>query len=104
MPFEQQIESIRNESFMYLGHNHWLQPDIVGEEVWGYLIYHPHAVTGEMCCGYINIKKGATTPDGRLRPIWTVLSEDPLTLVPSIHDTKEDGDHGWIQQGHWVKA
>ena len=34
---------------------------------------------------------------------WTVESEDPLTLSPSILRT-ECGCHGFIRQGRWVDA
>ena len=35
------------------------------------------------------------------RPRWTVVSEDPLTLEPSI-DCGECGCHGHIREGVWV--
>lgn len=41
------------------------------------------------------------TPDQREG--WTVESEDPLTLSPSIVRT-ECGCHGFIREGRWVSA
>jgi hypothetical protein len=34
---------------------------------------------------------------------WQVLSQDPLTLSPSLLCTI-CGDHGWIREGVWVPA
>ncbi len=65
-------------------------------------------------CPYKGIKFGATTdfrcaggvsvvpiPDKPDRPIWTVLSEDPLTLTPSIL-CDCNAFHGFITNGLWV--
>ena len=35
-------------------------------------------------------------------PTWQVLSEEPLTLSPSV--LCDCGDHGWIRDGKWVAA
>lgn len=37
------------------------------------------------------------------RPRWNVLSEDPLTLNPSV-DCGECGCHGHIREGRWADA
>jgi hypothetical protein len=34
---------------------------------------------------------------------WQVVSEDPLTLSPSLL-CQLCGDHGWIRDGRWVVA
>ncbi len=34
---------------------------------------------------------------------WTLVSEDPLTLTPSLLCTI-CGTHGWIRDGAWVQA
>lgn len=34
---------------------------------------------------------------------WDVLSEDPLTLSPSVL-CRMCGDHGFVRQGKWVEA
>lgn len=34
---------------------------------------------------------------------WQVISEDPLTLSPSLLCMR-CGDHGWIRDGAWVAA
>jgi hypothetical protein len=102
--FHESLENLKNDSFIDLGSDHWLQPDYVADELWGFIIYHPHAETGELCAGYINVKPGAVGRDGEPRPVWKILELSPLTLSPSIHAVKIDGDHGWIQNGKWVKA
>ncbi len=48
----------------------------------------------------------ATEPQ---RPHWTVVSESPLTLSPSVLcrgkvDGREDGFHGFVRDGKWVPA
>ena len=49
---------------------------------------------GERCGSYIPL----TGP----KP-WRLVSEDPLTIEPSIHFT-DCGDHGFIRNGKWVPA
>jgi hypothetical protein len=34
---------------------------------------------------------------------WTVLSDDPLTLTPSLL-CPACGDHGWVSRGAWVPS
>jgi hypothetical protein len=34
---------------------------------------------------------------------WTVISKEPLTIVPSILCSR-CGVHGWIRNGEWVNA
>jgi hypothetical protein len=41
--------------------------------------------------------------DSSGRPAWRVLSEDPLTLDPSVKCTA-CGNHGWIRNGRWEPA
>lgn len=40
---------------------------------------------------------------GQNRPKWTLVSDEPLTLHPSVL-CRTCGLHGWIQQGRWVSA
>lgn len=49
-----------------------------------------------------------TEPDGSFIPVlgpnaWTMTSESPLTLEPSLLRT-DCGDHGFIRDGKWVVA
>jgi hypothetical protein len=37
------------------------------------------------------------------RAIWTLESEEPLTLNPSLLCT-QCGEHGWVRAGKWVPA
>ncbi|MDP3403600.1 MAG: hypothetical protein Q8S03_02850, partial [Brevundimonas sp.] len=34
---------------------------------------------------------------------WTLVSEDPLTITPSVHFV-DCGEHGFITAGRWVPA
>lgn len=104
MTFEEKLRDLtQGHEIIDLGYDHYLQPDFIGEALVGYLLYHKDHNTGDLTCGYINVCPGAVNRDGTPRPLWTVVSKDPLTLSPSVLTTT-DGDHGWIQQGHWVKA
>ncbi len=38
----------------------------------------------------------------RERPVWTLVSRDPLHLEPSV--ACHCGDHGFIRDGKWVRA
>lgn len=48
--------------------------------------------------GAVSLDRGIP---GQRKP-WTVLSEDPLTLDPSIQ--AQCGCHGYIREGRWVSA
>lgn len=65
----------------------------------GFLMTHPRPDTGEPCypTGYYI----PTHPESPVR--WTVESEDPLTLAPSLA-CRVCGDHGFIRDGKWVPA
>lgn len=59
---------------------------------------------GTKCGGAVLFVRSASEPD---RPIWQVVSLDPLHLEPSIHCDPEEGGcgtHGWIRDGRWVVA
>lgn len=50
-------------------------------------------------CGGMLYRRGRN-PNG---PEWDVLSEDPLTLSPSVL-CRTCGEHGFIRDGQWVPA
>lgn len=56
---------------------------------------------GKWCTGVIQ-RRGTEAP-GSNRPTWRVLSEDPLTLDPSVK-CADCGNHGWIRDGRWQAA
>lgn len=97
------------ERWIDIGHDHLILPtvqqidpdaEIDGEqptEPAGWLIAH-RTPGGDWCCGSVN------RPESRAHLVdkhaaWTVESEDPLTLSPSIMCSC--GDHGYIREGHW---
>lgn len=77
----------------------------LGNGVWmhrvsgGVIVGHEHE-DGEECCGAVLFDVPAMEKMKACgRPLWTVVSEDPLTLQPSIH--AECGLHGYITEGKW---
>lgn len=73
------------------------QPDVhVG------IIFWHRAADGRACGGYVNFD--AKRDD---RPVWTVESEYPLTISPSVLCNGAHGCggyHGFIRGGHWEPA
>lgn len=72
-----------------------------GTEHAGLIVAHKHA-DGGICAGSVPIEGRNFLGN---REMWRLLSEDPLTLDPSIDGTKDNPDcnlHGHIQNGKWV--
>lgn len=67
------------------------------DEVVGIAYKHPNGLGGT-CEGWIAFKDRYITGQG-----WTVLSDEPLTLSPSLL-CKLCGHHGFIRDGKWVPA
>lgn len=67
------------------------------EGLYGFTEAHRTA-TGEWCAASI-----ARPGKGAGQPEWDVISEDPLTLSPSIL-CRRCGNHGFIREGKWVEA
>jgi len=89
-----------------LGHGHRLQlttlTDPPGQRF--FVDEHKRPDNGLGCCG-----SGRILAPGQPRPAdgddayWTIESEDPLTLSPSLLCTV-CGDHGWVSGGTWRPA
>ena len=58
---------------------------------------HPNGKSGE-CEGWVPFKDRYIEGQG-----WDVLSEEPLTLSPSLL-CRTCGHHGFIRNGQWVPA
>lgn len=61
---------------------------------------------GTVCESFISIRGGAWSsefPSGLMEASWELVSCDPVTLSPSLA-CRVCGDHGFIQNGKWVKA
>lgn len=72
--------------------------DLAGQLA-GYRVTHPvGGVEGARSCVS---DEGSWIPVGRGQ--WTLVSENPLTLAPSLLCTV-CGDHGFIRDGKWVPA
>ena len=74
-----------------------------GTEHAGLIVAHLHS-GGKLCAGAVGIKgRDFIGYDGN-RPLWTLVSEDPLTLTPSIDNSQETGCnlHGFITNGVWI--
>jgi hypothetical protein len=66
----------------------------------GVIISHRHP-DGSVCSGVVPFDVPANDWDRRrARPLWTVISDDPLTLDPSILD-QSCGLHGYVRDGRW---
>ncbi len=84
------------------------------ETLVGIIEWHPDGGEGEhrdiaaagdgMCGGAVMFVR-STSEAGR--PLWTIVSLDPLDLQPSILCSPSKGgcgSHGWIRGGRWVGA
>lgn len=68
----------------------------------GLIEEHPSATspTGR-CNGAVYFRGRPGASEGQ--PAWEVVSEEPLTLSPSLL-CRACGHHGWIRDGRWVPA
>jgi hypothetical protein len=62
--------------------------------------------TDGRCAGWVDVHYGHGSDAGNG---WTLVSEEPLTLTPSIRcscdlDHQGEGQHGFITAGRWVNA
>lgn len=89
------------EDAVDLGHDVWWSKVFRGDEWVG--IHEWHKEHGEWAAGFVAFT-GRTTPEWwrSSSPTWEVLSEDPLTLSPSI--LCSCGHHGFIRAGKWEPA
>ncbi len=85
-----------------IGLHRYLNPmhDISGKLI-GYVEHHPNAKDGRACAGYITLDTPENTKSNKGK--WRVVSEDPLTLEPSVL-CSSCGNHGFIQDGQWKPA
>lgn len=75
-----------------------------GEHAGG-IVWHTHP-DGQLCGGAVLF---AVDPDRPDRPVWDVVSWDPLTITPSVlaHNAPSQPEgclHGFITDGLWVPA
>jgi hypothetical protein len=106
-----------------LGDDHWaswLYNDVKTGDLAGLIVVRRCSVSESgYCDGYLNFdspenraideknrayyreKEGKEVPP---RPMWQVQSLDPLTISPSVQSLHECRDHGFIQNGKWVRA
>lgn len=86
-----------------IGHGHRIQitqPDSV-TGIRHFVDEHKRPDNGKGCSGAGRIiDPGQAVPDGD-HAYWTLESENPLTLSPSLHCTACN-DHGFVQSGQWV--
>lgn len=74
--------------------------DASGEWI-GLIEEHPRGDDpSRRCAGSVRFE-GSGAVEGR--PVWRVVSREPLTLEPSLLCTA-CGNHGWIRGGRWVPA
>lgn len=91
-----------------------LPPDLkkedIGNGVWihrvsgGLIVGHDLGNGDECCCGSILFDvPGMEHVKATGRKLWRVISEEPLTLSPSIHSPNKCLN-GWITEGQWVNC
>lgn len=91
---------------IHLDEDHLLQPfvNVGSTKVAGYFVAIRHRGEPDRpwCIGSVILKGHGK--DGR--PEWDLVSEDPLTLTPSILQRQGDlcTHHGWVTAGKWVPA
>ncbi len=68
----------------------------------GVVVYH-HRPGGEWCSGAIHFDRPEIRELIGDRPVWQVMSMNPLHVEPSVL-CKLCGDHGYIRDGRWVPA
>ncbi len=78
-----------------IGHGVSIEPHRLRGKIDGVLYWHP-CINGGLREGWVPIRP--KNPGG-----WDVVSEDPLTLTPSLR-CRACGHHGWIRAGAWVPA
>lgn len=90
------------EGAVALGHDTFYTKVFRGDEWIG--IHEWHVENGEYGAGFIAFT-GRTSPDwwSPGSPTWEVISEEPLTLSPSLA-CQACGHHGWVRDGRWVPA
>lgn len=93
---------ILSEGAIALGHDTFYTKVFWHDEWVGIHEWHPER--GEYEAGFVAFT-GRTMPDWRRpgAPTWEVISEEPLTLSPSLA-CGQCGHHGWIRDGKWVPA
>jgi hypothetical protein len=82
-----------------LNPQHADRPDV---DRWGLIIFHTSAETGGPCAGFVTFSGDVQREVAPDADTWDVLSWDPLTISPSVQCSC--GDHGFIQEGRWVRA
>lgn len=92
-----------SEGWTVLDQDHLIRPVVEttdGEDQpAGWIEAHRNS-DGQWCVGSM-FRRGARTGEGRAQ--WDVVSEDPLTLTPSVL-CRKCGNHGFIRDGRWVAA
>lgn len=74
----------------------WHEHDPVG------LIEEHTDPTGHRCGGGILFDLPGVREAFPNRPVWTLVTVDPLTITPSL--LCDCGHHGWIKNGRWEPA
>lgn len=86
----------------------WIEHDFGGEGEGA--LFFAHDCTGNNLQPTRHRSEGVLRSDKYPRmtadyPEWTIVSEDPLTVSPSIQcGAKDCNTHGFFREGKWVKA
>jgi len=87
-----------------LGDNHFATIVVFKDDTHAAIEVAHKTPSGADCLEFIAITDSAWSKEFKPGTIttWELLSKDPLTLSPSL--LCGCGDHGFIQNGKWVKA
>jgi hypothetical protein len=89
-------EGVDQTGWIDLGSDHWLEPIIQPDGTpYGWYDHHVNPQTKKRCEGAVPRRNCRPGMQG-----WDVLSEEPLTLAPSLL-CQQCGDHGWVRDGKW---
>lgn len=91
------------DNYTDIGDGHSIEPAYFNDELAG-IRYRHFNEEGKTCEGWLPIT-GNSWANGFGGSImtWEIEVEEPLTLSPSVL-CRICGDHGFIQNGKWVKA
>lgn len=87
-----------------LGHGHRMRFAIDRERgIRSFIDEHPRPDGAGQCSGSGRMLYAGQVRPADGAPYWTVVSDEPLTLTPSLL-CPACGDHGWVKDGRWVPA
>lgn len=89
------------EGAIDLGHDTYYTKAVDKNGLWVAIHeWHKNPKTGKWCAGYVAFERPEAAWYVPSSPHWDVISEEPLTLSPSLLCTTCQ-HHGFIREGRW---